>query len=156
MALPELLRALEREAVAEIAALREAARADADRLRADVAHRRDARIRAELDRHAATERALRDAEVAAVSRRARAAVLEARAAALERLRAAVVEALPAVLDDRLRDTLMSAARAIAGDDATYEPTPTGVRATRGTMVVEATLEAILARLWPRLRLEATP
>lgn len=156
MALPELLRALEHEAAAEVAAAREAARAEADAIRAEAARRRDARLRTALDRHDAAERARHDAEVAAASRRARTAVLEARAAALERLRAAVIAVLPGTLDDGLRDRLSRAARAIAGDDASYEVTATGVRATRGALVVDATLEALLARLWPRLRLEARP
>jgi vacuolar-type H+-ATPase subunit E/Vma4 len=96
-----------------------------------------------------------EAEIAAASRHTRRAVLEARAAALERLHAAVTAVLPEI-DGRFRADLLAHARALAGDGAVFESTPTGVRATCGAVVIDATLDALLARLWPRLRLEAAP
>jgi vacuolar-type H+-ATPase subunit E/Vma4 len=155
VALPELLQALEGEAATEAAALRDAARADAARIRAEAAARRERRVTDELARHAAAERAANDAEVAAAARGSRRAVLEARAAALARLHGAVTAVLPEV-DGRFRLDLLEAARRLGGEGAVLEHTVTGVRATRGDVVIDATLEAILARLWPRLRLEAAP
>lgn len=177
MSLPELLAALERQAAAEVAAIDAAARAELVAARAEAARRRDDRARAELASRRAAAEVAAAAAIAEAERAARRLVLDARAAMLERLRAAVLARLPAaapVVVDRLIDRAMtgagagrvvlrcppSLARAVESRGAApvvADPeTRSGVRADvdGGRLVVDATLEALFERVWPRLRIEA--
>jgi len=157
MAIDELVAALEREAEAEIAAIRAAARDEADRLAAAAAARRAASTRAAVDVHRAGVQAGADAELAAATRRAMQEVLAARARMLDRLRAAITAELPGLADPAVRERLRAAARDAAGDGAIREGSDaTGLRIEieGGRVTIDATLSSLFARLWPRLRIAA--
>lgn len=181
MALADLLTALDRDADAEIRAIRAAGGAEAARIEADAGRARDERLAAAI----AAIRAERSAEagerLAAASQRARAEVLAARAAMLDRLRAAIAGRLPAVVAGdpvlgarlitaalactggepgtlRCAPALADAARAAAPPAIRVEPDPdvaTGavIELATGTRI-EATLAALLDRAWPGLACEA--
>ena len=156
MPIGELLGALEREAAAEVAAIGTAAAAEAERLAAEAAARRAESIRHDADAYRAEVQGRADVEVAAAARRARGRVLAARAAMLERLRAATLAALPALVDDALRARLRAAAGASRRDDTVERAAPTGlhIELDGGRVTIDATLAGLLARLWPRLAIEA--
>jgi vacuolar-type H+-ATPase subunit E/Vma4 len=180
VALAELLAALEREAAAEITAVAERARAEVEGLRAEAARRRDDRLRTDTAAHRVAVQADADSRLADAERAAAREVLAERAAMLARLRAAVVERLPAAAagmveplvamalaplrgsDVTLRcpAALAAAVRACVGAGPRIDPegaTGSGVRAELedGHLVVDATLETMLARAWGRLQIEAT-
>lgn len=149
MALGDLLAALERDADAEVRAITAAASDDAARIEADAARRCAAELADALRDLTERERARHAAQVAEHELAHRRAVLEARAAMLDRVRARMRELLPGLVDDTLRARFAAAASAF-GDGARRD-VPTGVVVTLadGTLV-EASLEAILASVWPRL------
>jgi len=97
VAIDELLRALAREAEAEVATLRASARAAADELDRASARRAADRAAAVLAEVRAARQRAADAAVATVARRRRGDVLRGRAAALDRVHAAVTAALPGLL-----------------------------------------------------------
>lgn len=153
MPLADLLGALERYATDEARAIAAAAEAEVARIDAASVHACGDCL-AEAVRIATDEqRALAGTVLADVDRRRRRAVLEARAAMLERIRAAVRDELPALVDAALRAKLTAAASAYG--DGTLREVPTGVIIERadGTRI-DATLEAMLDRNWPRLAGEA--
>ena len=183
MAIGELLGAIEREALAERETIGADARAEADRLLAAAARRRAGDLSEAVARFRADQQRDGDRVLAAGRRRWQAEVLAARAAALDRLRVALVAALPAVLDDTLLDTLVAAALDVIGGDAATVRCPpaladrvrarlaarpdlrvvgdagvgSGVHAElAGGLLVDATLEAFLVRVWPQLRQQALP
>jgi vacuolar-type H+-ATPase subunit E/Vma4 len=191
VAIAELLRALERDADAEIRAALDAARDEAGRVATEAARARDDRVGAAHALALARSQAQADAALAVATRRARADVLTARAAMLRRLRDAARAALPAVIEARAAElgprqvaaaiaytggkpgvlrcpaVLADAARAAAppGLRVAVDPTLTGaVIDLDGGARIDASLDAILERDWPRLapgalarvRAEATP
>ena len=153
MAIADLLRTFERDVDAEVEAILAAARSDAARVTQGAARDRSDRVATasrafERERQAAAER-----ELAAAGRDARIEVLAAREAMLARVR----EALAAELrvragDPGVRDALDRAARACAGDEpATVQATPSGpILELASGVRIDATLESLAARTWPRL------
>ncbi len=183
MAISDLLRALETEAADRAHALHGEALAEAAALRDEATRNDAAALEAELSAHRATVQAAADAQVSAAARVYRARVLEARSESLELLRGAVRTVLPGLLerDDAaaLFDALVNIALSARGDGAAVMRVParwlarardrapgvdlvaddavgTGVRLQLdgGRVVVDATLEALLERFWPRLRIAA--
>ncbi len=181
MALPELMARLERDAAARIAVMQAKARAEADALVAaarDEASRR--RVDA-LEKKRRTLRAQLELEAASARQQARAQVLEARRRLLDRVaaRAAalLVEAPPGpglellakaglrfveALPTRLSCSPAAAAQLVA----TVKVVPTlelvidpnaapglVLEAKDGTVRIDARLETLLARAWPRLSVE---
>ena len=117
MALAELLRVLEHDTEVAIRAIAAAGAGDAARIEADAARARGDRVAGAIAACTAGCSAAGDAELAALERRTRAAVLAARAAMLARIREAVRGELPALVtrDPALGRTLISAALACVGD-----------------------------------------
>ena len=125
MSVDELLRALEREAEAEIAAILGAARAEADELDREGARRTQARADAAVARARARTQATIDADVAEARRRRGGDVLVRRAAALDRVRAATRVALPGLLEaDDVVDALVASVVAALAGGAAGEATET--------------------------------
>ena len=178
MALPELLRAFERDAEAELRAIRAAGEADARAIDAAAARARTEKIVAAASATAAEHRAQADAQVAEAMHRARGAVLVARGAMLGRVREAIAAELPALARE-VGDALLAVAIAWAGDEpgvlrcmpemaaraAELAPRSLRVEAdplvTTGAVVeldagtrIDATLAMLLDRDWPRLAAEA--
>jgi len=149
MALADLLRALERDAEAEVRTVTEAAAADVARLEAEAARQGAARLAAALQELADREHLASSGRLADVERRHRRAVLEARREMLARVRAAACAKLPALVDDALRARLAAAAAAFG--EGTRRDTATGVivELADGTLV-EASLETVLDGAWPSL------
>ncbi len=183
MAISDLVRALETEAAERTLAVREDALREAAALRDQAALSDAAALEGELERYRARVQATADAGVSAAARVRRNTVLEARAAALESLRGAVEKALPELFDqpdgpalfDALVDLALSArgtgaavlrapprwverarARASGADVVSDGEVGSGVLLEEdgGRVAVEATLEALLDRFWPRLRIAA--
>ena len=181
MALAELLRVLEDETAAEVRAIAEAAADEAARIETEAFASRSERIASATAAFGAKRRAAGDGELAAANRAARGDVLAARAAMLERIRAGVREQLPAVLagDPELGRALVAAALACIGDepgtlrcapvlaDIAREAAPAAIRVAAepgvatGVIVelatgtrIDATLTALLDRVWPTLACEA--
>jgi vacuolar-type H+-ATPase subunit E/Vma4 len=182
MSLDRLLETLEREARAEaervLATARAAAEAVRMRAEAAVAQRRVASLRTR-------EQALRaegTVRLAAVARRGRRAVLDARHGLLERVRAAARERIATAegdagsLDARVQGALAChgtgtveircaprLAAAVRGRVARRSgttvtpdaaaPDPLVVRAADGTMEVDASLAGLFERRWPELAVE---
>lgn len=183
MAISELLRALENEAADRAHEVREEALAEATALRNEAARDNAVALEAELSAYRAKVQAAADAQVSSAERVHRARVLEARSESLELLHGAVRAALPGLLEgdaggalfDALIDTAMSARgdgpavmrvpsrwlprareRAPGVELVADETIGAGVRLEQesGRVVVDATLEALLERFWPRLRIAA--
>lgn len=128
MAITALLDALEREAEAELAALRASATADAEAALRAADVRAGQLTAAALTRARAARQAAADARVAEVARRRRRDVLLARADALARVEAAVAAALPGLLDGPAGAVLL--ARLLDGVRAVLAPDePVTVRCT---------------------------
>lgn len=153
MALGDLLAALSRDAEAEVRATTSAAEQDAAQIEAEAARHCNARLAAAIAEIREGERAKHAASIVETEHRQRRAVLEARAAMLGRIQNAVRAILPALVDDELRARFAAAAAAFG--DGTRRDVPTGVviELAGGTRV-EASLEATLATVWPRLAGEA--
>jgi len=153
MPLGELIEALERDANAEVTAELAAAAAEAARTDAVAARARADRIASALATSRAEQHAVHDAHLAGATHRARTEVLRARAAMLERLRPAVRAMLPELArDPRVARVLRDAAHGCAGESpGRVEETPTGIviELDSGTRI-DATLDALLEREWPRL------
>jgi vacuolar-type H+-ATPase subunit E/Vma4 len=157
VAIDDLLSALQREAEAEIRAIGTEAHGEAERIATAAACRCAELTRAAADEHRAAAEARADAEIAAATREAARRVLSARAAMLERLHEAVAAELPGLVDEAMRARLRAAARAIVGEaQAVEQAAATGLRleVDGGRLAIDATLESLLERLWPRLRIEA--
>ena len=181
MALAELLRVLEHDAATEVAAIRAAGAAEAARIDADSAAARGERVADALAAFAAQRRAALDAELAAVTRDARARVLAARAAMLDRIRGAVLGELPGLVagDPELAQAVVAAALACVGDEPgtlrcapplaelARAAAPPAIRVELDAAVatgvvielpsgtrIDATLAALLDRAWPTLACEA--
>jgi len=158
VALSDLLAALERDATDRVHAIRGDGDARAAEIREAAARERAARIASRAATFVAERRAEADRELAAAAHRARAAVLSARAAMLDRVRDAVRAELPgAAADPDVARRLADAALACAGDGPELVPTrlATGFVVELPTQVrIEATLESLFAREWPRLACEA--
>jgi len=180
VALADLLSTLERDAGAEVRAVRDAGLAAAAHIVDDatrVCAERRARARDEIDTvaHGTAER-----ELAVAATGARATVLSARAAMLDRARDAVRARMPQALVKNaamLGPRFLAAAVACAGDargtlrcapilEAAMRRAPatlavvadptlaTGIRVDlEGGTTIEVTLDALLARDWPRLATE---
>ena len=158
MALSDLLDVFERDTDGEIRAITSAGAGEAARIVRDAEHAAAERIAAALATYRAQRVADADAELSAAIRSARQRVLVARAAMLERLRVAIANELPAryARDPELATVLEEAARSCAGSEAielTEAPTGTVLELASGTRI-DATLDAVLARAWPRLACEA--
>ena len=153
MPLGELLQALERDADAEARAVTAAAEADVARIDAESARRCGEELARAVRAATEEQRLAADARLADAERQRRREILEARAAMLGRIRAGVHEELPRVIDDGLRAKLAAAAGEFG--EGTSRDTPTGVvvELADGTRV-DATLDAMLERAWPRLAAEA--
>jgi hypothetical protein len=163
MPLANLIGALEQAAEAEALAVREAARVRVEQLEAEAA-----RVRAERSAEAARSRgdvcqAEADQRLVAAQRATRARVLTARAELLERVHAAVRARLLAAVP-RVASDLAQAALA-CGDGrarchpslAPFVPGASVDEALSGVVIdqpsgnqIVATLDALLAREWPRL------
>lgn len=180
MALADLLSTLERDAGAEVRAVRDAGVAAAAQIveaATRVCAERRARARDEIDAvaHGAAER-----ELAVAATRARSTVLAARAAMLDRARESVRARMPQALAKNaamLGPRFLAAAVACAGDargtlrcapilEAAMRRAPatlsvvsdpaiaTGIRVElEGGTTIEVTLDALLSRDWPRLATE---
>lgn len=148
MPLPELLRAIERDAVSEAAAVVDAARTAAADLEAAAARERAELVARTSREHADVARRAADARIAAAEREARTRVLAARAAMLERVRAAITAQLPARADV-MRDDLARAAASFGTGTRRDEPTGVVLELASGTRVV-VTLAAVVERDWPQL------
>ncbi len=172
MPLGELLHALKRDADAEVRAITAAGAAEVARI--DAASTCACTDRLAIATRAFTDelQAAADADLATVERRTKRDVLVARAAMLERIRDAIRAELPPALDRALATRLLDAALAYAGPgtvrcapdvvvppraDLTVvvDPSVTGVvlELANGTRI-DATLDALLERAWPRLAAEA--
>lgn len=153
MPLADLLASLERDAADEIRAVTALADADVARIDAECARACGDQLAAAVRTATEEQRAAADTQLAEAERRWRKSVLEARAAMLARLRDAVRAELPALVDEALRARLAAAA-AVHGE-GTVRQVPTGVivELPDGTRI-DATLDALLDRLWPRLAGEA--
>ncbi|HTJ45201.1 MAG TPA: hypothetical protein VL463_24010 [Kofleriaceae bacterium] len=176
MALGELLHALERDGDAAARAVRDAAAAEIARLDAGAARARAARLAEDRDAFGAAAQARADARVADAVRVSRATTFAARADLLGRVRDALRGALPSVLRERadtLGPALVTAAIDAAGGAAGVmqvapaieacaraaapptlrielaEVTGAVIELERGVRI-DATLDAILDRSWPRL------
>lgn len=177
MALAELLRVLEDGTTAEVRAIAEAAAGEAERIDAEALARRTERIANAIAAFAAARRAAGDGEIAAVSRAALADILAARGAMLDRIRSAACAQLPRVLagDPALRRAVVAAALGCVGGEAgtlrcspaladiarAAAPAAIRVEATpdvaTGAVIdlasgtrIDATLAALLERVWPAL------
>ena len=175
MALSELIQAFERDTESEVAAIRNAAEADARRIDAEAARARAERIAASAAATAIEHRRQADADVAAAIHHARADVYAARTAMLERLRTALDERLAVLLDAAVGDALLRVAITCAGDEpGTLRCTPSLALRARvlapeslqiacdgavvaGAIVdlasgtrIDATLGRLLDREWPQL------
>lgn len=141
MAIGPLIDALERETAAEVGALDDAARADAERTAADAAARRARRRRDALADARARARRDHDAALALSSRTTRAAVLEARAAALDRVYAAartrLAELLTGDAGARVLDRLLDAVLAVCGDGGRLTCSPPQLAAVRARLAGRA-------------------
>lgn len=153
MPLGDLLEALKRDADAEVRAVTAAADADVARIDAESVRACSDCLAQAVRAATEEERVVAEARLAEADRRHRREVLEARAAMLERIRAAVKDELPRLLDDALRAKLRAAVDAYG--EGTPRETPTGyvIELADGTRI-DATLDAVLDRVWPRLAAEA--
>lgn len=181
MALPELMARLERDADERVAAIQAKARAEAAAI-AEAAREQVAARRAQaLAERRRSRRAALELELAGARQASRAEVLEARRALLARLRERTVAALlaapqPAALEVLARGALRHlegvparvrcseaavqaiavVTRAAADLEVVIDAaTPPGLifEARDGSVRVDATLEALLDRAWPRLSVE---
>jgi vacuolar-type H+-ATPase subunit E/Vma4 len=153
MPLGDLIAALERDAGVEVSAALASAAADAARTETSAQHARADRIASELATARAEQQAVHDARLAGITHRARVEVLRARGAMLERLLPAVRAALPELArDPRVARALRDAAQACAGESpGQLQETPTGVVIELASGIrIDATLDAVLDREWPRL------
>lgn len=178
MPIADLLSNLEREGEAEIRVLLAAAEAEVARIEAESARSRAHRLTASGKVVQAEHQAAADLEIAAATRRAREDVLTARAGVLSRVLAVTRDLLPALVaehGERLAPNLIAAAlactgcepgvvrcapsivacaRAAAPPNLRVEPdlliaTGVVIELDRGTRI-EASLDALLDREWPRL------
>jgi vacuolar-type H+-ATPase subunit E/Vma4 len=153
MPLADLLGALERDATDEAGAIAAVAAVEVARIDAASARACSDCLGNAVKIATDEQRALAGAVLADADRRQRRAVLEARAAMLERIGAAVRDELPALVDAALRAKLAAAAARYG--EGTLREVPTGVivECADGTRI-DATLDAMLDRSWPRLAAEA--
>jgi len=153
MPLGELLQALERDADTEARAVMAAAEADVARIDAESARRCGEELARAVRAATEEQRLAADARLADAEHHRRREILEARATMLARIRTAVHEELPRLVDDVLRAKLAAAAGEFG--EGTLRQTPTGVvvELADGTRI-DATLDAVLERAWPRLATEA--
>jgi len=181
MALSDLVTQFERETEAEIRAIRSAGDAAAAQIDGEAARVRAERIAVAGAAVTAELRAAADLEIGAVARRARGEILTARAAMLDRIRDAIRGELPGLVasDVRLGASLVAAAIACTGGDggelrcapalveAARAAAPAALRVegdpavATGAIIelstgtrIDATLDALLDRAWPRLACEA--
>lgn len=148
MPLPELLRALERDADGEARAVIDRARAVAEKLESDAARECSELLARTARQHLDEAHRAADTRLAVAQREARARVLAARAAMLERVRQAIRAQLPARAE-AMREQLARAAAAHGAGTRIDEPTGVVVELPSGTRVV-VTLDALVARDWPAL------
>lgn len=149
MGLGDLLAALERDADAEVRAVRTSADEDAARIEAEAARQCAASLADALRDITERERATHAAALAEIEQRHRRAVLEARAAVLARVHERLCAVLPSLVDDALRARFASAAAAFGPGTRRDVATGVVIEHPSGTRV-EASLEAVLATAWPRL------